>query len=66
MGHMRRHWQVRKGQIVKIIDGPMTGFQGEVEDVGQQIIKVTVQVYGRDTPVDLTVGQIELVPGNSN
>ena len=66
MGHMRKHWQIRKGQIVKVIDGPMTGFQGEVEDVDQQSVKVTVQVYGRDTPVDLALGQIELVPGNSS
>jgi transcriptional antiterminator NusG len=63
---MRRHWQVRKGQIVRIIDGPMTGFRGEVEEVGERSVKVTVQVYGRDTPVDMTLGQIELVPGNSN
>jgi transcriptional antiterminator NusG len=63
---MRKHWQVRKGQIVKVIDGPMTGFQGEVEHVDQLSVKVTVQVYGRDTPVDLTLGQIELVPGNPN
>jgi transcriptional antiterminator NusG len=63
---MRKHWQVRKGQIVRIIDGPMTGFRGEVEEVGDQSVKVTVQVYGRDTPVDLAPRQIELAPGNSN
>jgi transcription termination/antitermination protein NusG len=63
---MRKHWQARKGQIVRVIDGPMTGFRGEVEEVGERSVKVTVQVYGRDTPVDLALGQIELVPGNSN
>jgi transcription antitermination factor NusG len=44
----------------------MTGFRGEVKEVGEQTAKVDVQVYGRATPVDLALGQIELVPGNSN
>ena len=63
---MRRHWQVRKGHIVRVIDGPMAGFRGQVKEVGQQTVKVAVQVFGRDTPVDLALGQIELVPENSN
>jgi transcription antitermination factor NusG len=63
---MRKHWQVRKGQIVRVIDGPFTGLRGEVKKVDEQIAKVAVEVYGRATPVDLALGQIELVPGNSN
>ena len=63
---MRKHWKVREGQIVRIIDGPMTGFRGEVKKVDEQSAKVDVQVYGRVTPVDLALGQIELVPGNSS
>jgi hypothetical protein len=43
----------------------MTGFRGEVKEVGEQTAKVD-KVYGRATPVDLALGQIELVPGNSN
>ena len=63
---MREHHLVRQGQIVRVIDGPMTGFMGEVKKVDGQIAKVAVQVYGRDTPVDLALRQIELVPENSN
>ena len=63
---MRKHWQMREGQIVRVIDGPMTGFRGEVKKVDGQIAKVAVRVFGRDTPMDLALGQIELVPGNSN
>jgi len=44
---MRRHWPVRKGHIVRIIDGPFTGFQGEVQKVDEQTAKVAVQVFGR-------------------
>jgi len=63
---MRKHWQVRKGQIVRVIAGPFTGFLGEVKKVDEQTAKVAVQVFGRVTPVDLALGQIELVPENSN
>jgi transcription termination/antitermination protein NusG len=57
---------VRKGQIVRVIDGPFTGFLGEVKAVDEQIARVAVQAFGRVTPVDLALGQIALVPGNSN
>jgi len=63
---MRKRHEVREGQIVRIIDGPLTGFRGEVKEVDEQTAKVAVQVFGRDTPMDLTLGQIELVPENSN
>jgi transcriptional antiterminator NusG len=63
---MRKHWQVREGQIVRVIDGPFAGFRGEVTKVDGQAAKVAVQVFGRATPMDLALGQIELVPENSN
>jgi transcription antitermination factor NusG len=65
-GRMRKHHQVREGQIIRVIDGPFTGFRGEVRKVDEQTAKVDVQVFGRDTPVDLALRQIELVPENSN
>jgi len=52
---------VREGQIVRVIDGPFTGFRGEVKEVDEQTAKVAVQVFGRVTPVDLALGQIESV-----
>ena len=63
---MRQRLQVREGQIVRIIDGPLTGFRGEVKEVDEQTARVAVQVYGRATPMDLTLGQIELVAEDSN
>jgi len=57
---------VREGQIVRVIDGPLTGFRGEVKKVDEQTAKVAVQVFGRVTAMDLALGQIELVPENSN
>jgi transcription termination/antitermination protein NusG len=60
---MRRY---REGQIVQVVDGPFAGFRGEVKDVGETTVNVAVQVYGRDSPVDLAFGQIEVAPENSN
>jgi len=41
---------VREGQIVRVIDGPLTGFRGEVKEVDEQTAKVAVQVFGRVYP----------------
>jgi transcription antitermination factor NusG len=50
-----------EGRVVQVIDGPFTGFRGEVKDVGERTVKVDVQVYGRITPVDVALRQIDLV-----
>lgn len=63
---MRRYHQVSEPQIVQVIDGPFAGFRGEVKELDEQNAKVAVQVFGRVTPVDLALGQIEFMPKNSN
>jgi transcription antitermination factor NusG len=65
-GRMRKHHQGLEGRIVQVIDGPFTGFRGEAKEVDEQTVKVAVQVFGRVTPMDLALRQIELVPENSN
>jgi transcription antitermination factor NusG len=59
---MKKHHQPRRGQIVRVIRGPLAGFRGKVKEVSEQTVKVVVHAHGRDTPMDLTLGQIELVP----
>ena len=63
---MREHHQGLECRIVQVIDGPFTGFRGEVKEVDEQTVKVDVQTFGRVTPVELALRQIELVPRNSN
>ena len=63
---MREPQQVREGQIVRVINGPFSGFRGEVAAADEQTVTVAVQVFGRVTPVDLALGQIESVPEDSN
>ena len=48
---------------VKIIDGPLTGFVGNVDelDVEKNHVKVTISMFGRETPVELEYKQIQKV-----
>ncbi len=63
---MRKHHQGLEGRIVQVIDGPFTGFRGEVKEVDDRTVRVDVQTFGRVTPIDLPLGQLDLVPENSN
>jgi len=49
------------GDKIKVIDGPFTDFSGVVEEVNplKSKIKVTVSIFGRPTPVELDVLQVE-------
>ena len=49
------------GETVKIIDGSLEGFIGTIDalDVAQSKCKVTVSMFGRLTPVELELYQIE-------
>ena len=50
------------GDEVKIIDGPLEDFVGVVEemDIEKDYVRVTVSMFGRETPVELEIGQAEL------
>ena len=51
------------GDSVNIIDGPLTGFTGIVDeiDVAKNNVRVTISMFGRETPVELELNQIELI-----
>ncbi|NLG93607.1 MAG: transcription termination/antitermination protein NusG [Clostridiales bacterium] len=51
------------GDSVHIIDGPLEGFVGTVEeiDADKNRIRVTVSMFGRETPVELELDQAEAV-----
>ena len=51
------------GEIVRIIDGPFNDFNGEVEKVDFEKNRLTVKVlvFGKPTPIELSLSQIEKV-----
>lgn len=55
--------QYDAGETVKIIEGPFESFVGVVEDVDddRMKLKVSVSIFGRATPVELTFDQVHKV-----
>ncbi len=54
---------VKKGDAVKIVDGPFKEFDGKVFEIDQERgkVKVSVNMFGRDTPVELDSLQIKKI-----
>lgn len=50
-----------KGQGVKVTEGPFTNFDGVIEEVkaDKMKLKVLVSIFGRETPVELSYNQVE-------
>lgn len=51
------------GDTVRIVDGPLESFVGVVEEIDTEkdMVKVKVSMFGRETPVELELDQIETV-----
>ncbi|KKS90519.1 MAG: Transcription antitermination protein nusG [Parcubacteria group bacterium GW2011_GWF2_43_11] len=54
---------VEVGDAIKIVDGPFKDFDGKVSEIDQERgkIKVLVNMFGRDTPVELDSLQIKKI-----
>ena len=54
--------QYQVGDHVKIVDGPLASFTGVVEEIEPEKNRVSVMVsmFGRETPVDLELDQVEV------
>ncbi len=52
-------WEV--GETVRVIDGPFADFNGIIEDINvdQSKVRVLVDIFGRETPVELNFEQIQ-------
>ena len=49
------------GDNVSIVDGPLEGFEGIVEelDPSKNYVRVKISMFGRETPVELELDQVE-------
>ncbi len=52
-----------EGEVVSIVDGPFKGFDGAISEIDQQKgkLKVLVNMFGRETPVELDSLQVKKV-----
>ena len=50
-----------EGDVVKVVDGPFKDFDGTVQEVNHEKLKllVLVSIFGRKTPVEVDVNQVE-------
>ncbi len=53
--------QFEKGDLVKVISGPFVNFNGTINEIHleRMKVKVMVSIFGRKTPIELDFGQIE-------
>ena len=51
------------GETVKITDGPLASFTGIVEEIDpdKNKVRVVVSMFGRETPVELELDQVEVL-----
>ena len=51
------------GDTVRILDGPLTSFTGTVESIelDKNSVSVIVSMFGRETPVEFTLDQVEII-----
>lgn len=50
-----------KGDKIRVVEGPFSEFAGQIEEVNadREKLKVLINIFGRDTPVELDFQQVE-------
>ena len=63
MGVEKREIEInyQLGDSVRVIDGPLAGFIGVVDELEPEKnkVRVVVSMFGRETPVELELDQVE-------
>ena len=54
---------IEVGQTIKVLSGPLADFDGQVSEVMAESgkVKVMLMIFGRETPVELTLDQITVI-----
>ena len=49
------------GDEIRVLDGPFIDYKGRIDEIDSNTekLKVTVDIFGRDTPVELDFTQVE-------
>ena len=53
----------KEGDLVTVTSGPFEGFSGVVEmlDAEKNVVRVAISMFGRETPVEFELDQVEVV-----
>ena len=53
--------QFEKGDLIKVVNGPFVNFNGTINEINleRMKVKVMVSIFGRKTPIELDFTQIE-------
>ena len=53
----------RLGDTVRVLSGPFASFTGRIEGINQarRLLKVRVEIFGRETPLKLAYKEVEKV-----
>ena len=59
----RTSTNIEPGQSVRVLSGPLADFDGIVSEVSAESgkIKVMLMIFGRETPVELTLDQVTVI-----
>ena len=59
----RTRAQFSIGETVKVVQGPLSDFSGEISEINEDAgrLKVLVSIFGRETPVDVQFDQVKKV-----
>lgn len=54
---------LRLGDTVRVLSGPFASFNGRIEGINQakRLLKVRVEIFGRETPLKLGYADVEKV-----
>jgi transcriptional antiterminator NusG len=57
---IRPRLEFEQGEVVSVISGPFNGMSGPISEINmdQQKVKVLVDIFGRETPVELSFDQV--------
>ena len=55
--------RIKRGDMVRIKEGPFEGFDGSVEEIvdGKGLLRISVTIFGRSTSVEIEHWQVEPV-----
>ncbi|MFN3729954.1 MAG: transcription termination/antitermination protein NusG [Fimbriimonadaceae bacterium] len=50
-----------KGEAIRVIEGPFSDYTGKIEEINDKTekLRVLINIFGRDTPVELEFDQVE-------